>query len=147
MAKLKKNGRIVGRTQKFVPVFGNRLLIPAKAGVGVAEMIMTKRNVGLQPQRLLELLDRQQAAIRILIRPPEQHMRKSRVRVDLDSLLEFARRLWILILRELHQRDIEMDVGATAVQVLSTPQSLQRVLVLALLEVSQPKPVLQLGVQ
>ena len=58
MAKLIKNERIPRRMLEFTSILSNRLLVAAQAGIGKSQMVMPQRNIRLQLQRFLKLLNR-----------------------------------------------------------------------------------------
>src|ERR1700730_11931435 len=108
----------------FLFIFGDSFVVAAQTCISETEMIMAKRNVRVESQCGLELLNRLHGATGILIATAQQHMSHRDFGVELYSFLQFIGSRRILVLREEYQRRIEGNVEPRAVQALGAAQPL-----------------------
>ena len=90
MSELVEKLRIVGRADKFFPVFGDGFRVAAQAGIGETQVIVPERRVGINAQRGLELFDRLHRAVRVLVGASQEDMGNGVGRLKFNGLFQFV---------------------------------------------------------
>src|SRR5260221_1371200 len=96
---------------KLFLVLSNGFDIATETGIGESEVIVTEWNIRDETQGNLELFDRLQGAIRILVGTTEQYMGKRCFRIELDGLFQFSGCIEIVRIRQQHQCNVKVHVG------------------------------------
>src|SRR5438094_8343731 len=76
MAELVENDRVLRAAGYLLFIFCNRLLVPAQARVGKAQMIVAELSFGIKAKSCLKLLNCLQSAVAVLIGAAQQHVRQ-----------------------------------------------------------------------
>ena len=97
-------------TRQLGFIFCDGFPVSAEAAESKAEMVVAERNFRIEPQRGLELLQRLQGAIRVLIGAAEKEVRQRGTRIDAQCLLQLIRGGRVLLLIEQHQRQVVMSI-------------------------------------
>src|SRR5882724_6488458 len=124
MPQLVHNFRMLPRLLQFLPVFRNGLIVSSQAGVRKPEVIVSEANGRVKAERGLELVDGRNAAVRVQVGTPQEHVREGIRRRELDDGLEFIGSRGVVLLTQAHKREIKTRTRFLFVQISSSFQLL-----------------------